>query len=222
MARRGIDYDRQALQAAIRRQGDDIKTRITRATAKATRASQLDIRDGTRGALGPRVANAWRATVYPQNGASDSPAGEVRSAAPMIIKTFSEGATIRGRSGQWLAIPFPAAGQPPKGKRMTPLLFEQTRGLPLRFVYLPGRRKALLVADNARLSGHGRKTVLPAPKNDKGRGIGRAQPARRGGMTLPIFLLVPQVTIGKRLDLPSLYATATRHLAAELARELTG
>jgi hypothetical protein len=69
---------------------------------------------------------------------------------------------------------------------LTPGEWERRRGLRLRFVY---RRNgpSLLVADG-RL-------------NSRGLGVASRSKSGRGQTTVPIFLLVPQVKLRKRLDL---------------------
>ena len=52
----------------------------------------------------------------------------------------------------------------------------------------------LLVADNARLTKHGRATA------NIGRSKGAAFTRLSGRTTIPLFILVPQVTVRKRLD----------------------
>jgi hypothetical protein len=67
----------------------------------------------------------------------------------------------------------------------------------LRFVYRRGR-PSLLVADNARLS----KKGLARP--NIGRARAGAQFTRlKGRSTVVVFILVPQVTLRKRLDITS-------------------
>ncbi len=104
--------------------------------------------------------------------------------------------------GFWLAIPTSAAGV--KGisatgrtKRITPGGWERRTGMRLRFVYRPGRL-ALLVADNARLSKRG------LAKPNIGRTRAGAQFTRlKGRATVVVFILVPQVTLRKPLDIAS-------------------
>ena len=94
---------------------------------------------------------------------------------------------IRSGSGFWLAIPLPAAGKALGGKRITPGMWEQRTGLRLRFVYR-SRGPSLLVADAVRLNTRGQAAVS---KSKTG----------KGQVTAPIFLLVRQVKLPKRLDL---------------------
>ena len=98
--------------------------------------------------------------------------------------------TIRSSRGFWLAIPTPAAGKTGftstgARKRITPGGWERRTGMRLRFVYRRGA-PSLLVADNARLTK---------------RGLARANTRLAGRSTVVVFILVPQVTLRKRLDI---------------------
>ncbi len=110
----------------------------------------------------------------------------VWSKAPVIVGAHDAGPLIRSKSGFWLTIPTPAAGKSSRGGRITPGEWERRTGLRLRFVY---RRAgpSLLVAEG-RLNARGRAV---ASRSKTGRGV----------TTVPIFLLVPQVKLPKRLDL---------------------
>ena len=136
--------------------------------------------------LGRRLANSIRSQTYPKAGESLNAAALVWSKAPVIVGAHDTGPLIRSRDGFWLAIPLPAAGKGRRGAKLTPGEWERRRGLRLSFVY---RRSgpSLLVADG-RL-------------NTKGLGVASRSKSGRGRATVPIFLLVPQVKLPKRLDL---------------------
>ena len=108
------------------------------------------------------------------------------SNAPEIISAHDIGPLIRSKAGFWLAIPLPAAGKGRRGAKLTPGEWERRRGLRLRFVYRR-RGPSLLVADG-RL-------------NTRGLGVASRSKTGHGRATVPIFLLVPQVRLRKRLDL---------------------
>ena len=111
----------------------------------------------------------------------------VWSKAPAIVGAHDTGPLIRSKTGFWLAIPTPAAGRGLRGGKITPGEWERRRGLRLRFVY---RRcgPSLLVADRARI-------------NKRGQAVASRAKTGRNQVTAPIFLLVPQVKLPKRLDL---------------------
>jgi hypothetical protein len=136
--------------------------------------------------LGTRLARTIRSETYPRGRPSLNTAALVWSKAPEILGAHDAGALIRSRSGFWLAIPTPAAGAGSGGKRLTPAEWERRRGLSLRFVYRR-RGPSLLVADG-RLS-------------SRGLGVASRAKSGRGAASVPIFLLVPQVRLPKRLDL---------------------
>jgi len=105
----------------------------------------------------------------------------------VIVGAHDTGPPIRSKNGFWLAIPTEAAGRSFRGGRMTPGEWERRRGLRLRFVF---RRTGpnLLVADKARINKRGQAAVSRSKTG-------------RGQVTAPIFLLVPQIRLPKRLDL---------------------
>jgi len=142
--------------------------------------------------LGQRLANTWRGEVYPKGQMSIKAAGLVYSRAPVIVGAHDQGATIRSKDGFWLAIPLPAAGKGPRGKRMTPGLWEKLRGQRLRFIYRRGK-PSLLVAENQRAR-QGQRGGFSAASQ-------KAQASGRGLVTVPMFLLVPQVTLKKKFDI---------------------
>ncbi|MCA8881355.1 MAG: hypothetical protein KDA73_15695 [Rhodobacteraceae bacterium] len=162
----------KAVTAAMREAGTGLKT--------AWR-SQI-----TGAGLGRRLANSIRSQTYPKTGESLNAAALVWSKAPVIVGAHDTGPLIRSKDGFWLAIPTEAAGRGLRGGKITPGEWERRRGLRLRFVY---RRHgpSLLVAEG-RL-------------NSRGLGVASRSKTGRGRTTVPIFLLVPQVKLPKRLDL---------------------
>lgn len=157
----------------------------------------------TRAKLGRRLANTVRSIVYPQSTDSWDAAGLIWSNAPKIIGSFDQGVTIRSREGFFLAIPTEAAGKSIGGGRITPREWEQRRGVPLQFVF---RRTgpSLLVAE-------GRLT-------SKGRAVESRSKTGRGRATIPIFILMPQVSLRKRLDLTRDAMAAQAGLPGRLAK----
>ena len=162
-----------------------------KAVSAAMREAGTNLKSAWRGqinqaGLGRRLANSIRSQTYPKAGESLKAAALVWSKAPDIIGAHDTGPLIRSKDGFWLAIPTAAAGKGLKGRRITPGEWERRRGLRLRFVYRR-RGPSLLVADG-RL-------------NNRGLGVASRSKTGRGKATVPIFLLVPQVKLAKRLDL---------------------
>jgi hypothetical protein len=179
-----ISPDIAALMAAEVRAGE-------KAVTTAMREAGTGLKSAWRGqitgvGLGQRLANSIRLATYPKGGESINAAALVWSNAPVIISAHDTGPLIRARDGFWLAIPTEAAGKSTRGGRITPGEWERRTGLKLRFVYRR-RGPSLLVAEG-RL-------------NTKGRAVASRSKTGRGVVTAPIFLLVPQVRLPKRLDL---------------------
>ena len=162
-----------------------------KAVSAAMREASTGLKSALRGqitqaGLGRRLANSIRSQTYPKAGESLNAAALVWSKAPVIVGAHDTGPLIRSKDSFWLAIPTAAAGKGLKGGRITPGEWERRRGLRLRFVYRR-RGPSLLVADG-RL-------------NSRGLGVASRSKTWRGKATVPIFLLIPQVKLAKRLDL---------------------
>ncbi len=193
------------LRVEVRGSVNDILTEQRRAGARSvTRAvsgTAQTIKNAWRGeitgaGLGTRLANTVRANTYPQSGFSMNAAGLVYTRASKIIGSFERGATIRAKNGFWLAVPLPAAMKSGRGGRITPGEWEGRTGRVLRFVYRPGR--AALLVDDGRVKRGARTTGRD--------GFSRAARGFKN-RTVPIFALVPQVKLAKRLNL---YTAALR------------
>jgi hypothetical protein len=132
------------------------------------------------------LARSIRSAQYPKGKPSLNAAALVWSKAPVILGAHNTGPLIRSKSGLWLAIPTAAAGKSTRGGRITPAEWERRRGVPLRFIYR-ARGPSLLVAEG-RL-------------NSRGLGVASRAKSGRGLASVPIFLLVKQMKLNKRLDL---------------------
>lgn len=152
-------------------------------------------------AFGTRLANTIRSQAYPRSGNSLGAAAMVWTRAPKILAAFERGAVIRARNGLFLAVPLPAAGSGPGGQRLTPAEWERRRGIKLRFLARPGL-PPLLVA-HVRL-------------NKRGLGVEARARYGRGRRVVPIFVLLPQVTLRKRLDLLNTAQRLARNIPARV------
>ena len=197
-----IDGDLNAIATEILQEAE---AAVTRGVFAAGRGLRDDWRGQVRASgLGSRLANTVRQADFPRSGISLRAASLVWTKAPDILHAFDGGVLIRGKNGLWLAIPLPAAGVTGLGRqRITPWRWEQRTGMRLRFVY---RRNgpSLLVADDARLNSRG----LAAAKGGRRRRDG----VLTGAQTVPVFLLLRQVKMPKKLDLDRLAREATARL----------
>jgi hypothetical protein len=172
-----VNAAEDAVTAGMRQAADGLKADLRRQVTEA--------------GMGQRLANTWRAELYPKGRKSIKAAGFVFTKAPTIIRAFDQGAVIKSKHGFWLAIPTPAAGTGARGKRMTPGLWEQMHGARLRFIYRRGA-PSLLVAENM--------WVRTGKRGGFAKGSASALRSGRGLASVVMFILVPQVSLKKRLD----------------------
>jgi len=179
-----INPDLAAMMAAEIKAGEKA---VSAAMREAGTGLKSDWRAQITGAgLGRRLAGSIRSEFYPKREPSLNAAAFIWSKAPKIINAHDTGPLIRSKHGFWLAIPTKAAGKSRRGGRITPGEWEQRSGLRLRFIYRRNR-PSLLIAES-RL-------------NTRGKAVRSRSKTGRGVVSAPIFILVPQVKLAKRLDL---------------------
>jgi hypothetical protein len=189
---------------------------VKQAVEVTTRHLELNLEGITRRSVPGRLWRAWTSGIGPRGDKlANDPAGWVRlnsyrerqgrlSRTYGAMEFFSQEGRIEGKSGQWLAIPLPAAGSRGRQRFLTPGDWEKATGQRLRFVYRPGK-PALLVADDQVLSG----------KRKVARGnTARRIAAGRGSTTVPIFVLVPRVDFANRFSIEPYIRRAESELAA--------
>lgn len=109
---------------------------VTKGVSLAANGLKTAMRTQVKSAgLGSRLANTWRGDVYPKAKNSISAAGVVYTKAQKIKEGFEYQTVVRGKDGLWLAIPTAAISKRIRNKRMTPALYERSKGVRLRFVY---------------------------------------------------------------------------------------
>lgn len=183
------------LSAVLKRAHDDGEIAVSAAMNEV----QVGLKDELRGqvvsaGMGQRLAKTWRGKRFPESGASINSVAYVWSRAPDIVDAFERGSPIIARNRRFLAVPTRDAGvshTTVKNKRLTPAIWETETGVKLRLI--PRGGHALLVTDAyyacqpARL--RRRKSFKPI-----------RTPLTGGRKVLVIFVLVPMVNPGKRLD----------------------
>ncbi len=109
---------------------------VTKGVSLAANGLKTAMRTQVKSAgLGSRLANTWRGDIYPKAKNSVSAAGVVYTKAQKIMEGFEYQTVVRGKDGLWLAIPTAAISKRIRNKRMTPALYERSKGVRLRFVY---------------------------------------------------------------------------------------
>lgn len=177
---------------------------VTAAMAEASVGLKADWRQQiVTAGLGQRLSNAVRHQVYPEGQTSLKAAGTVWSNAPKITSAHERGVVIKSKYGLWLSIPTDAAPKGLRGRRLTPEEYERRTGRLLRFIYRK-RRSGLLVDDGVRI-------------NKRGRAVTSQSKTGKGQVTAPIFVLIPQARLKKKLDLYGAAETWQARLPALIA-----
>jgi hypothetical protein len=206
-----VVFDSSNLRKRLQKleQGAYITARQT--IQEITRDAEKALEDVTRQGVNGKLWRAWKSEVYPTKGLSANPAGVVfpngRDRTKGAIRAYAEGGAIRGRQGQFLAIPLPAAGVRFTGRGKVPLTpgeWERRTGRRLRLVYRRGK-PSLLVADDAVIGKSGFARAATARRTAQGRGVS----------TIPIFVLLPQVNVTKRFSIPATLAPFRDQLRSE-------
>jgi hypothetical protein len=215
-----ITGDLRQLLAAELRAGERAAMAAIRAETEQVKA---ELRQQVTSAFGGNargVANAWRSQVFPTSGESLRPAGLVFTKLPNVIDAFERGVTIRPKGGRkFLAIPtgFNRQGGRRGAKpRVTPAQmvasgqgflrpFKSGRGfvwcLPVRQGQRTGRGRAPLIAGGiARVVTSRRKGAAAWQQSLLAQGF------------VPMFLLLPQVALAKRLDVKGAAERGLRRL----------
>ncbi|MBU2963334.1 hypothetical protein KO516_21410 [Citreicella sp. C3M06] len=184
------------------------KIAVTRGVHSQATAIKYALRaDVIAGGLGRRLSKSWQQENYPKGDTSLNAASYVFTKAEKLVAAFDEGVTIRSGNSKYLAIPTPSAPKKGlKGDRLSPANFPEHRYGPLRFVYVRGGT-SLLVVDNQRAA---KKGGYALSRNKKSLRTGN------GLHTVPMFWLVPQVRLRRRLNSAKIEAAALSGLASEI------
>ena len=202
-----LDEDRKSLA-----------NRIRSGLEKTARQDVLDpLRAQTKAALkSKKLPTTWRLLIFPKEERHTlTPAALVVSRAPAIISAFEEGANILPLNGKrFLWIPTAAVPTSTGGKKLSVKDMIAKVG---KFRLVPGKRGswvalAFVKAGNKRSRRKGGAATKTLSKAAPGKGEETA-----------IFILVPQVTLRKRLDVKGVVdrarSTFTQNLEQAVAQE---
>lgn len=200
---------------------------ITAAMKTEARTLERAVEQATTTAGLPALAKTWQSRVYPDGKDVMGPAIWVWSKAPVPMRAFVYGAEVRPKGGRYLAIP--TQWNEPRGRRgtggrrgmkVTPDQMAAAKGetfviegksgvllwcVRVRPVNGRGRGRRHLTGGGATFNtGHRRASVLEAQFSAA---------AARG--FVPLFVLMKEATIRKRIDLgPAVAASSARIKAA--------
>lgn len=190
-----LSFKTDDLGTVLKRAYDDGEIAVSGAMTEVQAGLKDELRSQVVSAgMGQRLAKTWRGKRFPESGASINSAAYVWSRAPNIVDAFERGVPIVARNRRFLAVPTRDAGvsrTTVKNKRLTPAIWESETGAKLKFV--PRGGHALLVTDASYVRQPARWRRRKSFKPIKSALTG-------GRKVLVIFILVPMVNPGKRLD----------------------
>lgn len=220
-----LQADRGKLEAYLTQQAEATADAADAAVRFTTEETKKLGRVQVGAALSPRAANTLTSRFYlgSREGGRQGVAGYVhgrwfrRSAAGRrtdILAEYETGATITPKRGTALAIPLRGAGRfglsaLDRRTRVTPASFERQTGLELRLVQRPGKNP-ILVTDGTR---------APRILNSRGDFVKRKKGSRYAAW-VPVFVLVRQSRLPKRLDFTQLRRKAGDDLARRVLIEM--
>ena len=189
--------------------------RIRAGLEKATNQFKAELRDDVRANLNSRrLPTTWRSEIYPAAGVETlGPASLIYSKAPLIISVFSDGATIKPTHGQrflWI----PTKDCPRSGRR--PMKPEQVETQFGGFGFARTGRGYVAYVD-------AKRTNASVRGNNPLRGQVRTSQRGSGPVEkIVMFVLLPQVTLARRLNTRAIFARAERTWSIVLASALDG
>jgi hypothetical protein len=187
----------------------------TTAVATTTKRLERNLEAATQRAVPGRLWRAWASSTFPKSGPAKDPVGTVflnggtRTKGAMTF--WTQQGEIRGKSGQYLAIPLPTAGPRGRKRDLTPGEWERAHGQKLVFIYRQGKPSLLAAiggTTNARSGSYRRLTGGTRGRAAKGRGGANPQ----ADAVVPIFVLLPAVKFRGALAIEPLVAAAMQEL----------
>lgn len=225
-----------SIQGSIAAQVDqavlEVAGALRRGVTTAGKRTQSHLRDEARNAGfrdgGRAIANAWRLQVYPTEGKGERswrPAALVFSKMPEVVTAFDQGAVIVAAKRKFLAIPTPINAPNRRSRmRVTPQEMLRLGGF-VRPTRNP-RVQLWCLRLRTETTKRGRLRLFAGRYSEILTGHTRGQQQQRldyadSHSFVPMFFLMRQVTLRKRLDIAAIEQQAQMDLAAAVGTELS-
>jgi hypothetical protein len=221
-----IDGD---VKSILSRYSGELAVAMRQAMENASNTVLADAKGRTKAAGLGGLAKAWGKQTYPPGRRpSINPAGLIYAKSKVLFPVFTQGATILPKKGRFLAIPTREAEAMGLAQTNVRRDGKGAGAIPRRLSMVQKAFKSLGAANISILPSK-RGRFLLVYRVPQGRGLGRSFRGRGGravgyrrGTDVPLFILVPQVRIGRKLDLSSMSATASATLTAAVRAQLVG
>lgn len=187
----------------------------TEAVSTTTKRLERSLEAATQRAVPGRLWRAWASSVFPRSGPAKDPVGTVflnggtRTQGAMTF--WTKQGEIRGKGGQYLAIPLSTAGSRGRKRDLTPGEWERAHGQKLVFIYRQGKPSLLAAIGGTTNGRSGAYRQLTGGKRGRtAQGRGGANP--QADAVIPIFILLPAVKFRGAFAVEPMVAAAMQEL----------
>jgi len=234
------------LNKAMQQEVGRVAGALKRAVTAAGQQVQADLRSQARGGGfkdgGRAIANSWRLAVYPRPGVGPNtlhPAALVWSRMPTEVDAFDRGVLVTAGTGKYLAYPtgYNAAGGRRNASRRggvkvtTQQMAVLNKKRPREAFYIRSKSNpnvllwCLRIYEGRGLSRRSRIKIFGGSNNELFTGNRKGRTAAAKALLkqrfVPMFFLVRQVVLRKRLNIDQVRAKAPGIFAREAVRELS-
>ena len=230
----------QAMSREVQRVAGALRRAVSAAGLQAQTELRAQARSGGFRDGGKSIANAWRLKVYPPPGVGTKslrPAAHITSKMPLAVMAFDSGKPIRAKGGKYLAIPtavnklrggntrITAAQMARLPKGETFILKSKTNpgvriwNVKVRAASNVGRRSTGGALRKGRMKLVVGKGVDVLTGNRKGKQANLRDILAKG--FVPMFVLVKQVSLRKRLNVEAVRRRAAGMFARHAVQKLT-
>lgn len=191
----------------------------TKAVSSTTKRLERKLEAATQSAVSGKLWRAWQSSAFPRSGPAKNPAGTIwlkgGARTRGAVTFWTQPGAIRGKSGQYLAIPLPSAGARGRQRDLTPGQWERAHpGVRLQFVYRQGK-PSLLVAVGGTTNGRSGslRKLTAGGRGRVAQGRGGANP--QADAVVPIFVLIPTVPFRNSFAIEPIINASQGELAGE-------
>lgn len=191
----------------------------TKAVATVTKRLERKLEAATQQAVSGRLWRAWSSNNFPNSGPSRNPVGTIflngGARTRGAVAFWTQSGEIRGKSGQYLAIPLPSAGSRGRLRDLTPGDWERAHpGVRLQFVYRQGKPSLLVAVGGTTNAKSGAfRSLTGGTRGRAARGRGGLNP--QADAVVPIFVLIPVVQFRNAVAIEPLINASQGELAEE-------
>lgn len=188
-----------------------------------TKWLERQLEAATRDVVPGRLWRAWASEAFPKTGIARDPSGNIflngADRTRGAINFWSQPGQVRGKQGQYLAIPLPAAGARGRGRDLSPGEWERSTGIRLQFVYRQGKA-SLLVAVGGTTNGRtgAFRALTDGKRGRTAQGRGGSNP--QADAVVPIFVLIPVVPFRNAFSIKPIIDSAEGELTAEFVASI--